>query len=159
MVFQNDNVEMKEMNTQTIRDFVREVLNTGTKGHLAYADISPQEVLDIQVRFGLNALNFQHIMEADRIRHIMNEHGSASSEELRGNIAITEDDFALLPNILSEYDSLESVEKSYFGKKRLMYKKALEGTVYCVVEVRGKKQVLSLITLYKTKKENDGSSD
>lgn len=143
-----------------VTEFIETAINSGLKGSLLLAEISSKEQQDIFKQTGIDTTDFTHILEADRVRHIMKEHGSAEKENPRGNIAVTAEDFLLLPEIFEKYDSIQRVEQSYFGKERIMYRKMMHGTVYCVVEVRGKKQVLSLITLYKIKKEeNDDSSD
>jgi hypothetical protein len=47
------------------------------------------------------------ILDTSGIRHAIKEHGSPNTEEPRGQIAITTDDFLLVPDILKSPDSLE----------------------------------------------------
>ncbi len=137
---------------QQIRSLVAEAQTSNEKSHIVYAEISEQEIATILQYTGVNTTGFRHILETDRVRHIFKNHGNPTSEASRGNIAITEKDFELLPMIVKDYDTITHERPSRSGNESVMYTKVIGGTVYCVVEVRKKKKTLSLITMYTTKK-------
>jgi len=82
-------------------------------------------------------------------RHIRNHHGK--NEELRGQVDITPADFAFVPVILNEYDTVEQIGEDKMGNKRLKFTKKIEGTFYIVSIEKGKNQI-GVITLWKKKK-------
>jgi len=82
-------------------------------------------------------------------RHIRNHHGK--NEELRGQVDITPADFAFIPVILNEYDTVEQIGENKIGDKRLRFTKKIEGTFYIVSIEKGNNQI-GIITLWKKKK-------
>jgi len=82
-------------------------------------------------------------------RHIRNHHGK--NEELRGQVDITPADFAFIPVILNEYDTVEQIGKDKKGNKKLEFTKKIEGTFYLVSIENGNNQI-GIITLWKKKK-------
>lgn len=144
---------------QAIRAFVQDVLLTKTTDSFVYAEITPKEISVVAQYTNLELSGFEHIMEADNVRHIFKNHGNPKTEEKRGNIAITPQDFELLPEIVKNYDDIDVGEKSRFGNQRVIYSKVIGGTVYCVIEIRKQKKTLSLKTMYRTKKETQKSRE
>ena len=104
--------------------------------------------------------NFVHSIENSAILHNQKEHGDPVVEERRGQIAIEESDYALIPDILEDYDTVEkSSNKNKQGRDVIIYTKAYpDGTVYYLEEVRENRESLAFQTMYK-KKSGSGSSD
>ncbi|MCU0425984.1 MAG: hypothetical protein MUF71_10205 [Candidatus Kapabacteria bacterium] len=123
-----------------------------TKENIAFATISPQEAAVILQYTGIDASGFRHIIETDRIRHIFKEHGNEVSEAQRGNIAITAEDFELLPDIVQNYDHITHERLSKDKNETVKYAKTIGNTTYFVTEIRKRKKTLALVTMYKTKK-------
>ena len=82
------------------------------------------------------------------VRHIRKHHGQ--NEEKRGQIDITPADFAFIPVILNEYDTVEHTGADKLGNKKLMFAKNIEGTYYLASIERGNNQI-GVITLWKKK--------
>jgi len=82
-------------------------------------------------------------------RHIRNHHGK--NEELRGQVDITPVEFAFIPVILNEYDTVKQIGENKIGNKKLEFTKKIEGTFYLVSIEKGKNQI-GVITLWKKKK-------
>lgn len=83
------------------------------------------------------------------VRHIKNHHGQ--HEERRGQIDITPADFALIPAVMNEYDTIEDMGEDKIGNKKLLFTKKIEGMVYIASIERGNNQI-GVITLWKRKK-------
>jgi hypothetical protein len=82
------------------------------------------------------------------IRHIRKKHGQG--EALRGQIDITSEDFALIPAVLNEFDIAVYEKTDWQGKKRILFSKKVNGTIYISSVERSKGQI-GIITLWKKK--------
>jgi len=81
-------------------------------------------------------------------RHIKKHHGQ--NEEKRGQIDITPVDFALIPVVLNEFDTIEHTGEDKMGNKKLFFTKKIEGTIYVASIERGNNQI-GVITIWKSK--------
>jgi len=81
-------------------------------------------------------------------RHIKKHHGQ--NEEKRGQIDITPADFALIPVVLNEFDTVEHSGEDKLGNEKLFFTKKIEGTIYIGGIARGNNQI-GVITLWKKK--------
>ena len=79
-------------------------------------------------------------------RHIKKHHGQ--NESKRGQVDITPSDFALIPVVLNEYDTVEYTGQDKVGNKNLFFTKKVNGTVYTASIERGNNQI-GVITLWK----------
>jgi hypothetical protein len=69
------------------------------------------------------------------IRHIKKQHGQG--EPLRGQVDITPEDFALIPLVLNEYDTMEHTETDRKGNRKILFTKRVNGLVYLATIERG----------------------
>jgi len=83
------------------------------------------------------------------VRHIKRRHGQ--NEERRGQIDITPADFAFIPVIMNEYDTVRQIGEDKIGNKKLEFTKKIEGKFYLVSIEKGNNQI-GIITLWKKKK-------
>jgi hypothetical protein len=81
-------------------------------------------------------------------RHIKKNHGQGESK--RGQEDITPEDFALIPVIMNEFDTVQHEDTDRRGNKKVLFVKKVNGTVYTASVERGNNQ-LGVITLWKTK--------
>lgn len=94
---------------------------------------------------------FEHCVDNYGIKHALKEHGDNKREALRGQIAITENDFRNIPEILKDYDNI-SASKTRNGRDAIVYSKKMnDGSIVYVEEIRTGKKRLSLQTMYKRK--------
>ena len=103
--------------------------------------------------------SYVHSVENSAIRHNQKEHGDEKKEAARGQIAITEEDYQLIPDILEDYDTVEkSPNKNKQGNDVIIYTKEYpDGTIYYLEEKRDGRGSLSFETMYKKKKGTDSS--
>ncbi|MDR0301883.1 MAG: hypothetical protein LBI04_06180 [Treponema sp.] len=80
------------------------------------------------------------------VRHIKKHHGQ--NENRRGQINITPLDFAFIPVVLNEYDTVEITGQDKMGNKKLFFIKRVNGTVFTATIERGNNQI-GVITLWK----------
>ena len=81
-------------------------------------------------------------------RHIKKHHGQ--NEEKRGQIDITPADFALIPAVMNEFDTVEYSGEDKMGNKKVFFTKKIENTIYIGGIERGNNQ-MGVITLWKKK--------
>ncbi len=101
-----------------------------------------------------------HSFESSAIVHNQGRHGDPHTEERAGQIAITHEDYARIPEILESYDRVtKSPNRSRStGNEVIIYEKDFEdGYIYYLEEKRDKRKSLSFQTMYKKKKGTDSS--
>lgn len=101
-----------------------------------------------------------HSIESSAIRHNKEHHGSEVREAKRGQIAITDADYARIPDILEEYDRISKSSNVTKGTKNdvIVYEKEFEdGYVYYLEEKRNNRKSLAFHTMYKKRKGTDSS--
>lgn len=95
---------------------------------------------------------FKRTIDNYAIIHTQNKHGLGSKEISRGQIAVTIDDYLLIPSIVRSPDIITFGEKSSIGTDLIKYEKEINGICYFYVEeVRMKRKSLAMKTLYKRK--------
>ena len=101
-----------------------------------------------------------HSFESSAVSHNQGQHGDTRVEERMGQIAITSEDYARIPEILETYDRVtKSPNRSRStGNEVIIYEKEFDdGYVYYLEEKRDKRKSLSFQTMYKKKKGTDSS--
>jgi len=79
-------------------------------------------------------------------RHIKKHHGQ--NEEKRGQVDITPADFALIPVVMNEFDTVENTGEDKLGNKKLFFTKKIDNIIYVGSIERGNDQI-GVITLWK----------
>lgn len=101
---------------------------------------------------GFDISGYQHDLDVSGTRHAIKEHGQPKTEEPRGQIAITDEDFEKIPDVIYGYDEVTFTGKNKIGRETITYKKAFDdGTILYVEEIRDKRKTLTINTLYKQK--------
>lgn len=101
-----------------------------------------------------------HSFESSAIAHNQKHHGSEKAEAGRGQIAITADDYARIPEILEEYDKVSKSPNKTKGTENevIIYEKEFgDGYIYYLEEKRDNRKSLAFHTMYKKKKGTDSS--
>ncbi|MBD5257612.1 MAG: hypothetical protein HDS52_02830, partial [Barnesiella sp.] len=101
-----------------------------------------------------------HSFESSAVAHNQKHHGDPRIEERMGQIAITPEDYARIPDILESYDHItKSPNRSRStGNEVIIYEKEFgDGYVYYLEEKRESRKSLAFQTMYKKKKGTDSS--
>ena len=93
-------------------------------------------------------------VDIQEARYTYKSHGNEKSEADRGQIAITADDWALIPDITDSPDLVTYERETDQGLPGIVYWKRVNGTIYYVLQARTQQQTLSAVTMrkYKTNK-------
>ena len=108
------------------------------------AAIGPvQEVERIRQETGYDLAGYRHVLDNYAVRHTLKHHGNPQTEAARGQIAISPEDFGVLPQILGAFDRVFADGKNKVGRDVLVFTKVIDGVGYrYVAELRpGKKLV------------------
>lgn len=112
--------------------------------------VDEQESNIIKLKTGLSLIGFVRVVDKFAINHTIKKHGDAVQEKLRGQIAITNEDFELIPKI-NKSKNIIHLSKNKFGNDVLLYEAVIKDTFYYVEEVRTGKKELCMTTMYKRK--------
>ena len=108
---------------------------------------------------GFPVTGFAVVLENSTARHTLRRHGDAATEAKRGQIAVTKDDLALLPQLLCEFDTVEPAETTKQGTIQARFHKRIGTTDYEVfAEVRRTAKQLAFKTMLKRRIKEGASS-
>jgi hypothetical protein len=93
---------------------------------------------------------YRHIADLYAVRHAFKKHGDQIKESARGQLPITADDIANIPDVITQPDSVILGLKNERGQDLVFSVKAMpDGTLLVVEEVRTGKKALALASLRK----------
>ncbi len=121
------------------------------KRFITFGTVGPAEAQRLREATGLEVEGFRRFLDDQAIRHILSGHGDARTETPRGSIAVTEADFLLIPEVISQPDHVAYGGRTSQGKDAILYEKQVDGFLYCVEEVRDSNRLLAVKTMYKRK--------
>jgi hypothetical protein len=113
--------------------------------------LDDNEAAIIKEKTNLDVSGYTHVIDNYAINHMLNEHGISSKEIARGMVAITKEDIALIPEIISNPDNITSAGNTRVGREAILYVKKFNGDIYYLEERRTGNQELAAVTLYKKK--------
>lgn len=125
-------------------------------------DISPVaewEITEAKENSGIDLSGYHHTADMYSVRHALNQHGDEKTEERRGQIAITEDDIAIIPLAIDSPDAVVYGAKNSRKQDQVASIKRLEdGTVLVIEEVRVGRETLALASIRKFPAAKDFNS-
>lgn len=139
-------------NVKAIRELVHfaKTDKTNTNKILRLGLITIEQSVTIECKTGFELIGYERTIDTSAIRHILKKHGNQQKEMLRGQIAVTDEDFELIQCIAMP-DNIISFSKNKLGNDCLLYKIKLDDTFFYAEEIRTGKKHLALNTLYKRK--------
>lgn len=141
---------------EDIIKFVEKYVKSADSKRLYMGKIDAKLAKRIEQDIGLNLLNYNVAIT----NSFENSHTNVEKERLRGQIAITSDIVALVPQIVSRYDNIFLVRKTREGKPVIKFVKDINGEKTVIEYISDKKKMLYLQTLYgKTIKKELSPSD
>ena len=106
---------------------------------------------------GQDATGFTLVLESGTLRHALRHHGDPRTEARRGQAAVTEADFALLPALLHEPDSVRPGEATRRGTSTAVFAKRIGRIAYTVVvDLRPTARQIAFKTMFKRPIQNKG---
>lgn len=126
---------------------------SGNSAFALYRPVDTVEAERLSALIRSDVSGFVHGADEAAIRHILRQHGDSATEEARGQIAVTRDDFARLPEITNPAtaDGVDDGGLTNDGLPTIKYSKRYNGYTYVVEEVRDGRQRLALKTMWKVR--------
>jgi hypothetical protein len=112
--------------------------------------LTTKQVRKIKAVTNLDLSGYEIVIDKSAVRHTIKNHGNIKTEKLRGQIAVTEKDFNLIPTIITT-GKIKYLGVNKVGRDIIEYEAKINDAYYCVQEVRTKKRTLALQTMYKRK--------
>lgn len=130
--------------------FVRNALRNKQSVDRAYLGKIPDSVSgQILGHTGIDIRGFGTIMNGNDIRHIMKDHGDPIVEAARGQIPVTPEDIAKIPEVLSSPDRVYlSDELDGKGRKVLVFEKQIGDRLITMQGISDGRKSLQTDTLY-----------
>ncbi len=112
--------------------------------------ISEKEAELIKLKTGLNVSGFKRILDNNGVNHTIKNHGKEKIESLRGQIAVTLEDFEKIPRIVKSENVIYG-GKTKIGLDCILYEATIDNTFFYVEEVRTGKKELCIKSIRKRK--------
>ena len=140
-------------NEDQLLDFVcKAVSQKDYNGKMYFGIVSDNLVARVEAETGVKLKKLNVALRAGNVRKVFKDHGSETTEKLRGQRAIEIEDFALIPDVIETPDSIEISE--YKGKTALNFTKVISNSRVSVYAVdSGSSLELFVQTMYAGKKK------
>ena len=132
-----------------IKKFVERILKNKSNQKQEYLinKISRKEAARILEEIGINLRGYKRVIDNYAINHIINQHGDAEKEKLRGQVEVKESDFEKIIAIVTKYNEI-SLEKNM-----IKYIKDVIHQYTYVEQIRKNKKELAGKTMYIKRKK------
>ena len=115
-------------------------------------DSAAQTILDST---GVDVAGYSAILPGDSVQHIVRNHGNERTEAARGNQAVTEEDIALIPQVISSPDSVVLSDRpDVLGRPVLLISKQIGNTYVTAQAVTDGRHALTTNSLWIKKGKN-----
>jgi hypothetical protein len=105
-----------------------------------------------QVTERLDVTGFMLIVDDQHVIHASRRHGSPRTEMQRGQLPLEFDDYARLPRILGDPDTIEPGATGRRGGPSVVVTKAIGGVRYrVVIELRMRRRQLAFVSMFKAR--------
>lgn len=84
------------------------LLSKNSRKNTFLGTVSEKAASKVKSLLGIDVSERKHILPDFNIRHIIKQHGNPELEKNKGQIAITTDDIEKIPDIINNYDSIET---------------------------------------------------
>src|SRR5665213_2746588 len=119
------------------------------KHFVTFGRVDVEEARRLEAETGLKLEGYRRFVDNYAIAHILHEHGDADAETKRGLVAVTQEDFLLIPEIVQQPDRICHAGKTAVGLEGVLYEKRVNGWICYVEEVRTKHNLLATKTFFK----------
>nr|MDQ6940323.1 class I tRNA ligase family protein [Verrucomicrobiota bacterium] len=121
--------------------------NSNRKQFVTFSTIHAVEANRIKAASGFDTLGFRRFIDVFALRHIDNRHGPG--REKSPELAVDLDDLYLLPDIVSQPDSIQAGGSSQLGLPTIRYEKRIGDTICYVEEILLGQRLLAAKTMFK----------
>lgn len=129
--------------------FVNDSLNNKNKGKKIYLGMVPDKLAGyVLQQTGVDISNRNVAVDSSEINKIIKDHGNEETENLRGQRAITPNDFLDIRTIIESPDKVELADGDYFGRPMIKSIKKLNGRTTIVTYDSRKHNDLRVQTMY-----------
>ena len=111
--------------------------------------LTSDEAVNLSAATGMNLSGYSRYTDTHAIRHIIKGHGDLDTEVKRGQLPITEDDIAMIPEIVRHPDSVRAGSPTGRGRPAIIYSKRVNGWTIYVEEILSSQHRLLTKTMYK----------
>ncbi len=143
-------------NEEQLRQFIRDAvkgMNLDKKIYFGF--VSEELALRIKQETGIDVNKYNCTLRASEVRKILKDHGNEDTESLRGQRAITEDDFVMIPQIIQEPDQIILSDELFEGKPVINFVKTINGKTTIAAYVSAKHLDLTVQTMYSGKNKGN----
>lgn len=121
-------------NDQQLMDFVsRALTDKNYVGKMYFGVVGEELAQEIMGATGFDFLGRNVALRAGNVRKTINIHGNQTTEERRGQRAVISKDFAMIPVVIGEPDSITA--SNYEGRAAAVFKKNIANERFTVVAV------------------------
>ena len=132
-------------NGNNFRDFVQYAIDTNGSDYkrFYYGTVSDELADDLKKALDIDAKGMDIVYDTSHIKHMLNEHGDAAQEALRGQIGVTPDSIADSARVFNNPDGIVWVGKNSDGNPVFEVTKRVDGTYYVANGYKeGRKQIV-----------------
>lgn len=152
-----NNIESKNIkianSNEDIINFIRNSKKIPSNAKLYISKISNKVSTAIKNKLGINVDNYNISMTSSFVNHVLNGHGNNITELSRGQIALTENDFGNITEIINNPDNIVNAGLNKDNKQVIQFEKNINGNNVVVTYVSDKHHNLELQTMYKFKND------
>ena len=148
----SDKIKIAE-SRQDISNFVQQSKSIPNNFKMYLGKVKQNIADTIKSRLGIDVNNYNISLSADSIRHTIKKHSNVETENARGQIALTAEDFQNIPDIINNPDNIELSGKSKQGKPSIRFEKNINGNNVVITYTSDKHKNLELQTMYKFKND------
>ncbi len=139
---------------EQLRAFVERALNDRSyKGKMYFGQVSEELARAIYDATGVETEGLNLALDCNEIRKIIKDHGREETENPRGQMAVTDDDFMKIKEIIQSPDAIELSKEKYEGHHAILFSKNVRGKQTVVTYVVSSKHDLRVQTMYITKQK------
>ena len=113
---------------------------------IKFWEINEEEAQTIYQITGLKVEGYIHVLDPYHFRHVEKKHGDIVGEAKQGQIAVEEEYFQLIPEVIKHPDKIEK-SKTDKGLDAIIYSKKVDGTIIYIEEIQDKRNQLATASI------------
>lgn len=143
-------------NSNQLLNFVKDAKQGNNLSKKMYFGSIPKDLAnEIHRNTGIDVSDYNCTLRASEVKKIFKSHGNEETENKRGQRAITESDFVLIPKVIQSPDSISLSEKLFEGKPVIEFTKVIDDKVVVSAYVSKKHLDLTVQTMFAGKKKGN----